>query len=458
MYMATRRQTFRLYPNKAQERQLFKARRMHQYVYNACLAGRKYAWEIESKSLKYYDQQNKLPEFKKDNPEFAVLGSQTLQATVKRVDLAFGAFFKGLRKRPKFKPLRNYSGWTYPGFAGWKVYTNGRHGKVELRDLGLSIRMRGKTKQWGIPTTLTIVYRPSLDEWYASFTVDVKSVEPKFGSRSELEYESIIAYDLGTTTALATYDGSEYNELSNPRFIRNSEQEIKRKSKMMRRKSAPNSKLNTKPSKRWRKSRKAVSKLQRKVSNQRKNWQHQVTSDIASRYDIGVTEELQVKNMTRKAKKGSKRKRQKAGLNKSVLDVGMSALNKMISYKIEAKGGLLLILDTKKLKPSQRCPNCGKVHKQWADLSNRYHVCHSCGFEIERDKGSALVMYQTALSRQPGDGIALVDVNARSSTSKKCSRKDTGSFKQLQQRKRSKLSKSSVEVRVSETPSSYEAG
>ena len=140
-------------------------------------------------------------------------------------------------------------------------------------------------------------------------------------------------------------------------------------------------------------------------------------------------------------------KRQIAGLNKSVLDVGMSALNKMMihklrlnSYKIEAKGGLLLILDTKKLKPSQRCPNCGKIHKHWADLSNRYHVCDSCGFEIERDKGSTLVMYQTALSRQPGDGIALVDVDVRSSTSK--TRKDTGSFRQLQQKKRSKPSKS----------------
>lgn len=273
-----------------------------------------------------------------------------------------------------------------------------------------------------------------------------------------MKYESTIAYDLGTTTALTTYDGSEYNELSNPRFIRNSEQEVKRKSKMMRRKTAPNRKKNIKPSKRWRKARKAVSKLQRKVSNQRKNWQHQITSDIASRYDIGITEELQVKKMTRKPKKGSKRKRQKAGLNKSVLDVGMSALNQMISYKIEAKGGLLLILDTRKLKPSQRCPNCGKVHKQWADLSNRYHVCDSCGFEVERDKGSALVMYQTALSRQPGDGIALVDVDVCSSTSKKCDRKDTGSFKQLQQKKRSKLSKSSAGGRVLETPSSYEAG
>ena len=171
--------------------------------------------------------------------------------------------------------------------------------------------MRGKAKQWGIPTTLTIVYKPGTNEWFASFTVEVPSVEPKFGSKSNLEYKSIIAYDLGTTTALTTYDGNKYNEISNPRFIRQSEQKIKIKSKRMRRKDAP--KKNHRPSKRWKKANKQVSKLQRKVGHHRKNWQHQVTSDIASRYDIGVTEELQVKNMTRKAKKGSKRKKQKAG-------------------------------------------------------------------------------------------------------------------------------------------------
>lgn len=259
----------------------------------------------------------------KKNPEFAVLGSQALQATVKRVDLAYQAFFKGLRKYPKFKPLKKYSGWSYPSLAGWKAKTNGKNGCVELRDLGITVKIRGKAKQWGTPTTLTIVYKPGTDEWFASFTVEVPSAEYKFGLESNLEYESIIAYDLGTTTALTTYDGKEYNEISNPRFIRQSEQNIKAKSKRMRRKDAPL--RNHIPILRWKKANKQVSKLQRKVGNQRKNWQHQITSDIASRYDIGVTEELKVKNMIRKAKKGSKRKKQKAGLNKSVLDVGMSA-------------------------------------------------------------------------------------------------------------------------------------
>ena len=62
-------------------------------------------------------------------------------------------------------------------------------------------------------------------------------------------------------------------------------------------------------------------------------------------------------------------------------------LNQMITYKIEQKGGLVLILPTQTLKPSQRCPQCGAVHKEWADLSNRYHVCSDCGFETPRDQG-----------------------------------------------------------------------
>ncbi|WP_414584625.1 hypothetical protein [Scytonema sp. PCC 10023] len=29
------------------------------------------------------------------------------------------------------------------------------------------------------------------------------------------------------------------------------------------------------------------------------------------------------------------------------------------------------------------------MHKEWATLSNRHHVCSDCGFEIPRDAGSA---------------------------------------------------------------------
>jgi putative transposase len=110
-------------------------------------------------------------------------------------------------------------------------------------------------------------------------------------------------------------------------------------------------------------------------------------------------------------RKGGKRK---AGLNKSILSVGFGTLNQMITYKIEQKGGLVLMLPTQALKPSQRCPQWGAVHKEWADLSNRYHVCSACGFEIPRDRGSVMVMYNVATNRQPGlgTGLVILDVSA----------------------------------------------
>ncbi|MFS8866562.1 transposase, partial [Synechococcus sp. OH30] len=117
-----------------------------------------------------------------------------------------------------------------------------------------------------------------------------------------------------------------------------------------------------KASRRWKKINRLEAKLKAKVARQRRDWQHKVTSEIARRYDIGVTGrvsgteslKLNVKNMTRKAK--GKGKKPKAGLNKSILSVGFATLNRLLTYKIEQKGGLVLFLPTQTLKPSQRCP------------------------------------------------------------------------------------------------------
>ena len=450
--MLIRRQTFRLYPNKAQTAALFGARRLHAYLYNACIEHRKTEYERFGKLVSYFDQQNCLPAFKECWPEYKELHSQSLQATVKRVDLAYNSFFQGLRKRPNFKSIRDYSGWTYSAKSGWKANTQGTHGTVTLNDLGITLRMRGKAKDWGTPTTLTIVYKPYLNQWFASITVEIPAPKVKFGSQSSLEYESIAAIDLGTETALTLYNGKDFEEVTNPRFVRQAEKSVKRSSKKLKRKRAPNRKNKVKPSQRWKKARKEVSKLQRKVAAQRKDWQHKVTTDIARRHDIVVTEKLETKKMTRK---GKKRKKQKAGLNKSILDVGFGTLNKMITYKVEGKGGLVFFLPTRQLKPSQRCPECGVVHKEWAELSNRYHSCE-CGFEMPRDKTSTVVMYQALLNQQPGFGMSLDNRGCFSSTSKAGKRKHTGSMKQLGQMKRKKPN--CIDGGDSETPSVYTAG
>jgi putative transposase len=441
--MATRRQTFRLYPSKAQEKALLEARRLHCYLYNACVSHRETEYKLHRRTVTYLEQQNLLPEFKQVWVEFAQLNSQALQATVKRVDYAYQRFFRGLSRKPRFKSIRRYSGWTYPARSGWKVNSTGKHGTVTLNDLGITLKMRGQAKHWGVPTTLTIVYKPSRRQWFASFTVEVAIPEPKFGSQSDLRYESIVAYDLGTETALTLFDGAEFREITNPRFTQRSEEKIRRVARLKRRKRAP--KKGVKASRRWKKIHRREAQLQAKAARQRKDWQHKVTSEIACRYDVGVTEKLHVKGMTRK---GGKRK---AGLNKSILSVGFGTLNRMITYKIEQKGGLVLMFPTQTLKPSQRCPKCGAVHKEWADLSNRYHVCSACGFEVPRDRGSVMVMYNVATNRQPGLGTSLVSLGCLSTTSKSC-----GSMKHLGQRKRLKSCRQGDGA--SETPSAYAVG
>jgi|GEM_PF-2874612 len=62
-----------------------------------------------------------------------------------------------------------------------------------------------------------------------------------------------------------------------------------------------------------------------------------------------ATEKLEVKGMTSKAKKGQ-RKKQKAGLNKSILDVGFGMLRDTIKYKIEQIGGVFIEVPTRQVK------------------------------------------------------------------------------------------------------------
>ncbi|MGL5877394.1 MAG: helix-turn-helix domain-containing protein, partial [Xenococcaceae cyanobacterium] len=61
--MITRRVTFRLYPSKAQFVKLFEARRLHAYLYNACLEHRRTSYQHEGKSIDYLTQQAALVPF-----------------------------------------------------------------------------------------------------------------------------------------------------------------------------------------------------------------------------------------------------------------------------------------------------------------------------------------------------------------------------------------------------------
>jgi putative transposase len=408
----TRRITFRLYPSSSQAKVLSDWRRLHTYLYNAALANRKTQYKHFKLAVDYYEQQNCLPEFKEIWVEYKQLGSHALQATLKRVDMAFQRFFKGVGGYPKFKSIRHYSGWTYPCISGWKASSDGKNGHLELSNLG-KIQMRGTARTWGKPTTCTVVYRNGL--WYASITVQCVPVR-ETGTGS-------VGLDFGCLTAVAMSDGTK---IENPRYGAKTCAILNKVSKSKRRKIKPDFKKRIKASRRWKKANKKVAKLQRKISNQRFNWAHQVSAEIVSCNSLVATEKLNLKGMTRKAKKGSKRKAQKTGLNRSLLDVGMGILRSAIEYKIAESGGVFVEVPTVKVKPSQTCPNCGVQKKK--ELSERIHNC-PCGFSCDRDVAAAMVMLNWAT----GAGTDLDKRRSDSSTSTHC-----GGFKQLSELKRQK--------------------
>ena len=440
--MALRRATFRLYPNKQVNEMLHYHRKLHKDLYNAAVSNRITSYKKFGKSVSYFEQQNCLPDFKEVWIEYKVINSQALQATLKRVDFAFQRFFKGLALYPKFKSIRHYSGWTYPSFTGWKVHSTGDNGYLELAKIG-QIQMRGKARLWGHPKALDIVNRNG--KWYASIVLEIDDTLLKNSRKTD---NRIIAIDLGCNDAIAWTNGEENGLVPAPRFFRNAEQKNKQLGKAKRRKRAPNFKKKVKASRRWKKVQKLVSKLSRKVANQRQNFVHQETTRIISGNSTVVTEKLEVKNMSAKAKKG-KRKKQKAGLNKSILDVGMGMIKSALKAKLSDIGGLFVEVPTRKVKPSQTCPKCG--HQEKKTLAERTHVCHNCGYTQQRDIAAAEVMLFWHSNNLQGLGTSLLDVDDSSSTSNTSKRKNAGSMKQLGRVKRQKSQLTDGDV---ETPSS----
>jgi putative transposase len=206
------------------------------------------------------------------------------------------------------------------------------------------------------------------------------------------------------------------------------ERAVKLASKGLRRKRRPDRKKKVKASRRFKKVQQKVSKLRRKVGRQRMDWMHKIASDTVSRNSLIAGEKLSIKNMTRKAKKGSKRKRQKAGLNRSILEVGMSSLSKMFAYKAEEADGFYVESPTRTLKPTQRCAKCWELTPK--TLSDRIHQCSNaaCGHVEDRDVNAAQVNLIWArgqeLSSLDNDGQALLIAPV-----------NTGGFKQLAQTK-----------------------
>ena len=112
--MLRRKVTYRLYPKPVQETALLEQLRLHQQLYNALLQQRIEAYKRQHKTLTNAEQSREVTVLRRELEEYGKVNGHALQVTVKRVDLAFKAFFRRARAGerragfPRFKSLRTW--------------------------------------------------------------------------------------------------------------------------------------------------------------------------------------------------------------------------------------------------------------------------------------------------------------------------------------------------------------
>lgn len=153
-----------------------------------------------------------------------------------------------------------------------------------------------------------------------------------------------------------------------PRFYRQALEKLAQAQRVLSRRK--------KGSNRWHKQRLKVAKLHEKIANQRKDFLHKTSRQLANQYDGVVIEDLNMKGMS-----------QALHFGKSVYDNGWGMFTTFLQYKLEEQGKQLIKI-AKWFPSSKTCSSCGRI-KDSLSLSERLFCCE-CGFEANRDTNAAI--------------------------------------------------------------------
>lgn len=347
---------FRAMPN-AEQRELFaKTVGCARFVYNRMLADK----------IAYYKETGKMlhntpAQYKVEFPFLQEVDSLALCNAQMQVQTAYKNFFRDKSIGfPKFRSKK----------SSRKAYTTNKVGGnisivgncLKLPKMGL-VRVKFHRQ---IPNThriksVTFSQDPS-GKYYVSILT---------------EYEAdILERTLDTDKSLGLdyssphfYVDSQGVEADMPHFYRQAEQRLAREQRKL-------SKM-VKGSANYQKQKRRVALAHEKVRNQRKDWQHKRSRELADKWDIICVEDINYKGMS-----GSLR------LGKATQDNGFGQFRTFLSYKLAEQGKKLVTID-KWFPSSKLCRHCGYINDGLV-LSDRVWVCPSCGETILRDENAAI--------------------------------------------------------------------
>lgn len=418
--MQNRKATYRLYPTKAQQAALLGLLASHKDLWNAALEERISAWSKAKKSISYEDQCKSLTQIRGELPEdWASANCSSQQITLRRLNKAFQAFFARCAKGqtpgfPRFKSLKRMKGFGYKGHGdGWgfkpRLSNNARpddfgnilwarHGTLRLQGVG-HIKARGQARSAGEIKSCELVHVHGV--WTLSLTLACADVDVA----RERTGHAAFGADWGVSRLLTLVrtdpaqgeQGEVREDIENPRWYQQAKDHLVALDRVV----AGKKKFSTN----WHKACKARAHAKSKLARQRHDHQHKLSAKIAARAALFATESLTLKNMTASAagtmEEPGRNVAQKSGLNREILDTAPAALLQKIAYKVQETGGEFLESPTRRLKPSQTCPQCGLQKAK--TLKERTHRCASeaCGYVDDRDSAAARVNLRWALGTLP---------------------------------------------------------
>lgn len=355
---AQRAYRFRLYPDREQEKLFHRTFGCCRFVYNRMLADKKAMYEETGKTKRLTPAG-----YKKDFPWLKEVDSLALANVQLHLEAAFARFFEpGKNRYPRFKSKhRSRKNYTTNVVNGNITLEDGR---LRLPKAGpVRIRQHRRIPEGYVLKSVTVSMEPS-GKYYASLLYEYPARENQTPG-ADREDAKALGIDFAMRGMAVFSDGSRaeypgYYRLAQERLARDQRRLSKRK----------------KGSRNYEKQKRRVALRHEKIRNQRKDYLHKLSRDLADRYDAIAVEDIDMQAMSRSLSFG-----------KSVMDDSFGAFRTMLAYKLEEQGKTFV--KVRRFFPSSKmCSRCGNVKKELR-LDERVYRC-SCGLCMDRDLNAAV--------------------------------------------------------------------
>jgi putative transposase len=292
------------------------------------------------------------------------VGSQSVQAIVDRLHLAWAAFFKGdIKRPPTFRKKIKYRSFTLKQ-SGFKLLGHGR-----IKILGRAYRFNQSRPITGLVKTVT-VRRDALKDIYLSFSCDqVPQPEraPKTGQSA--------GADFGLKTFLTLSSGER---IAAPQPLKTELRHLRKAQRVLSRKQ--------KGSKAQSRARKDVTRVHKRVANVRNDWQWKQARLLVTVFDLLVFETLNIKAMHQI-------------WGRKVSDLGFADFLLKTQWMATKLSKEMVKID--RWKPTtQICHLCH--HRQQMPLDMRTFICGGCGNVEDRDVNSSYNILEAGRSLRSG--------------------------------------------------------